>query len=52
MYSLKGKKYSWFNGDGKDFSILDHFISKYLISSWGVTGQLIGNKDILDHCLV
>ncbi|XP_058746549.1 uncharacterized protein LOC131619477 [Vicia villosa] len=51
--SCKGKKFSWFSGDGKSMSRLDHFlVSSSIVSNWGVVGQLIGDKDISDHCPV
>ncbi|XP_058726206.1 uncharacterized protein LOC131597531 [Vicia villosa] len=47
----KGKKISWFSGDGKSMSRLDRFlVSSSIVSNWGVVGQLIGDRDILDHC--
>ncbi|XP_058752758.1 uncharacterized protein LOC131625938 [Vicia villosa] len=49
----KGKKISWFSGDGKSMSRLDHFLfSSSIVSNWGVVGQLIGDRDISDHCPV
>ncbi|XP_058732668.1 uncharacterized protein LOC131604227 [Vicia villosa] len=47
----KGKKFSWFSGDGKSMSRIDRFIvSNDVVSRWEVTGQLIGDRDISDHC--
>ncbi|XP_058746500.1 uncharacterized protein LOC131619420 [Vicia villosa] len=49
----KGKKFSWFSGDGKTKSRLDRFlIDGNIISSWSVAGQLIGQRDVSDHCPV
>ncbi|XP_058776295.1 uncharacterized protein LOC131650610 [Vicia villosa] len=49
----KGKKYSWFSGDGKSKSRLDRFIlDGNIVSSWGVVGQLIEQRDVSDHCPV
>ncbi|XP_058741724.1 uncharacterized protein LOC131614112 [Vicia villosa] len=47
----KGKKFSWFCGDGKSKSRLDRFlVEDSLVSSLGIVGQLIGRWDISDHC--
>ncbi|XP_058726541.1 uncharacterized protein LOC131597898 [Vicia villosa] len=49
----KGKKYSWFSADGKSKSRLDRFIlDGNIVSSWGVVGQLIEQRDVSDHCSV
>ncbi|XP_058776769.1 uncharacterized protein LOC131651118 [Vicia villosa] len=49
----RGKKFSWFSGDGKSKSRIDRFlVSDSIVSSWGVVGQLIGSRDISDHCPV
>ncbi|XP_058746484.1 uncharacterized protein LOC131619402 [Vicia villosa] len=49
--ACKGKKFSWFSGDGKSNSRIDRFlVSDNIVRSWGVVGQLIGNRDISDHC--
>ncbi|XP_058766319.1 uncharacterized protein LOC131639895 [Vicia villosa] len=49
----KGKKYTWFGGDGMSKSIIDRFlVSESIISLWGAVGQLIGLRDISDHFLV
>ncbi|XP_058766452.1 uncharacterized protein LOC131640058 [Vicia villosa] len=46
-----GKKYTWFSGDGKAKSRIDRFLlSSVAINRWGVVGQLIGERDISDHC--
>ncbi|XP_058746742.1 uncharacterized protein LOC131619688 [Vicia villosa] len=47
----KGKRFSWFSGDGKHKSRIDRFlVSNNIISRWGVVGQLVGLRDISDHC--
>ncbi|XP_058783711.1 uncharacterized protein LOC131658435 [Vicia villosa] len=49
----KGKKFSWFSGDGKSKSRLDRFlVDGNIISSWGVVGKLIGQRVVSDHCPV
>ncbi|XP_058751965.1 uncharacterized protein LOC131625083 [Vicia villosa] len=49
----KGKRFSWFSGDGKSKSRIDRFlISNNIILSWGVVGQWIGMRDVSDHCPV
>ncbi|XP_058774615.1 uncharacterized protein LOC131648899 [Vicia villosa] len=49
----KGKRFSWFSGDGKSKSRIDRFlVSNNIVSSWGVVGQLIGDRDVSDHCPV
>ncbi|XP_058783145.1 uncharacterized protein LOC131657804 [Vicia villosa] len=49
----KGKKFSWFSGDGKSMSRLDRFIiSSSIVVDWGVVGQVIGDRDISNHCPV
>ncbi|XP_058726467.1 uncharacterized protein LOC131597819 [Vicia villosa] len=47
----KGKKFSWYSGDRKSMSRLDRFLlSNKVVERWGVVGQLIGDRDISDHC--
>ncbi|XP_058763699.1 uncharacterized protein LOC131637125 [Vicia villosa] len=47
----KGKKFSWFSGDGKSMSRIDRFIiSDKVVNDWGVIGQRIGDRDVSDHC--
>ncbi|XP_058726860.1 uncharacterized protein LOC131598261 [Vicia villosa] len=47
----KGKKFSWYSGDGKPMSRIDRFIvSDTLVNRWSVIGQMVGTRDILDHC--
>ncbi|XP_058726722.1 uncharacterized protein LOC131598106 [Vicia villosa] len=49
----KGKRISWFSGDGKSKSRIDRFlVSNFVISSWGVVDQWIGLTDVSDHCPV
>ncbi|XP_058768560.1 uncharacterized protein LOC131642301 [Vicia villosa] len=49
----KGKKYSWFSGDGRVCSRLDRFlVAENVVSRWGVIGQFVGDRDISDHCPV
>lgn len=49
--SCKGKKFSWFIGDGISKSRIDRFlVSDNVVSSWGVVGQFIGSRDVSDHC--
>ncbi|XP_058775987.1 uncharacterized protein LOC131650289 [Vicia villosa] len=47
----KGKKFSWYSGDGKSMSRIDRFlVANNMVNRWGVIGKLIGNRDISDHC--
>ncbi|XP_058776524.1 uncharacterized protein LOC131650829 [Vicia villosa] len=47
----KGKKFSWFSGDGKSMSKIHHFIvSNDVVTRWEIMGQFIGDRDISDHC--
>lgn len=47
----KGKNYSWFSGDGKSKSRIGRFLlSSMVVNRWEVVGQLIGDRDISDHC--
>ncbi|XP_058758041.1 uncharacterized protein LOC131631265 [Vicia villosa] len=47
----KGKKFTWFRGDGKAKSRIDRFLlSSVVIDRWEVVGQVIGDRDISDHC--
>ncbi|XP_058784155.1 uncharacterized protein LOC131658925 [Vicia villosa] len=47
----KGKKFSWFGGDGKAMSRIDLFLlSSNIVNRWEVIGQFIGDRDISDHC--
>jgi hypothetical protein len=46
-----GKKFSWFSTDGKSMSRIDRFLlSDGFITSQGIAGQWIGDRDISDHC--
>ncbi|XP_058763563.1 uncharacterized protein LOC131637014 [Vicia villosa] len=47
----KGKKFSWYSGDGKSMSRIDRFLlSNVVVNRWEVIGQMIGDRDISDHC--
>ncbi|XP_058725573.1 uncharacterized protein LOC131596854 [Vicia villosa] len=47
----KGRKFSWYSGDGKSMSRIDSFLlSKIVVNRWEVIGQMIGDRDISDHC--
>ncbi|XP_058754983.1 uncharacterized protein LOC131628127 [Vicia villosa] len=49
----KGKKYTWFGGDGRSRSRLDRFLlADKIVSGWGVIGQLVEDRDVSDHCPV
>ncbi|XP_058783019.1 uncharacterized protein LOC131657664 [Vicia villosa] len=49
----KGKKFSWYSGDGRSMSRIDRFlVSNQVVNKWGVVGQIIGDRDISDHCPV
>lgn len=49
----KGKKYSWYSGNGKPKSRIDRFLlSSKAVNDWGVVGKLIGLRDISAHCPV
>ncbi|XP_058770682.1 uncharacterized protein LOC131644227 [Vicia villosa] len=49
----KGKKFTWYSGDGRSMSRIDRFlVSSKIINDWGVVGQLVGDRDISDHCPV
>lgn len=46
-----GRKFTWFSRDGGAMSRLDLFlVSEGLIVSWQICGQMIGSKDLSDHC--
>ncbi|XP_058759249.1 uncharacterized protein LOC131632522 [Vicia villosa] len=48
---FKGKLFSWFSGDGRCMSRLDRFLLEdSIVDRWGVVGQMIGSRDISDHC--
>lgn len=45
--------FTWFNGAGNAMSIFGMFLlSASLVSSWKISGQEIGKRDISDHCLI
>ncbi|XP_058781622.1 uncharacterized protein LOC131655832 [Vicia villosa] len=47
----KGRNFSWFSGYGKSTSRIDRFLlSNMVVSKWDMIGQLIGDRDISDHC--
>lgn len=47
----KGKKFYRFNEDGRSMSKIDRFLlSEKVIKIWGVVDQIIGNRDVSDHC--
>ncbi|XP_058775266.1 uncharacterized protein LOC131649524 [Vicia villosa] len=47
----KEKKYTWFGGDGKAMSRIDRFLlSNVVVNRWDVIGQMVGDRDISDHC--
>ncbi|XP_058785271.1 uncharacterized protein LOC131660131 [Vicia villosa] len=47
----KGKKFTWFGGDGKARSRIDRFlVADNIVNKWGILGQMVGNWDISDHC--
>ncbi|XP_058732644.1 uncharacterized protein LOC131604201 [Vicia villosa] len=47
----KGKKFSWYSEDGKSMSRIDRILlSNAVVNRWEVIGQLIGDRDISDHC--
>ncbi|XP_058767498.1 uncharacterized protein LOC131641214 [Vicia villosa] len=46
----KGKKFSWYGGDGKSKSRIDRFLlSNIVVNRWEVIGQFIGDRDVSDH---
>ncbi|XP_058759273.1 uncharacterized protein LOC131632551 [Vicia villosa] len=49
----KGKKFSWYSGDGRSMSRIDRFLlSEVIVDRWKVIGQKIEERDISDHCPV
>ncbi|XP_058758254.1 uncharacterized protein LOC131631478 [Vicia villosa] len=49
----KGKKFSWYIGDGRAKSRIDRFlVSDAIVSLWGVVGKIIDIRDVSDHCPV
>ncbi|XP_058755630.1 uncharacterized protein LOC131628840 [Vicia villosa] len=46
-------QFSWYSGDGKVMSRIYRFlVDDSLIDRWGIMGQRIGPRSILDHCPV
>ncbi|KAI5391584.1 hypothetical protein KIW84_076413 [Lathyrus oleraceus] len=46
-----GGRFTWFNGVGNAMSIFGMFLlSASLVSSWKISGQEIGKRDISDYC--
>ncbi|XP_058756726.1 uncharacterized protein LOC131629938 [Vicia villosa] len=49
----KGKKFSWYSGDGRSMSRIDRFLlSEVIVDRWKVIGQKIEDRDLSDHCPV
>ncbi|XP_058766616.1 uncharacterized protein LOC131640222 [Vicia villosa] len=49
----KGKRFTWFSGDGRCKSRLDRFlVSNLILDRWGIVGQFVGKREISDHCPV
>lgn len=49
----RGMKFRFFSGDGTTKSSIDRFlVTESIIDIWGMVGQVIGTRDILDHCLI
>lgn len=49
----KVKIFSWYSSDGMSMSCLDHLlVSRVLTDIWGIVGQLIGKREVSDHCLI
>ena len=50
-FPLQGRKFTWFRGDGKSMSHIDHFL---LSKSWRVTWpncvQLAMSRGLSNHC--
>ncbi|XP_058783058.1 uncharacterized protein LOC131657708 [Vicia villosa] len=47
----KGKRLSWYSGDGLSMSRLDWFlVDNSIVNKWGIVGQNICSRDISDHC--
>lgn len=48
---IKGKKFSWFSGDGKLKSRIDSFlVSNVIVNMWGVVKHQVGSRDIFNQC--
>ncbi|XP_058775955.1 uncharacterized protein LOC131650251 [Vicia villosa] len=49
----KGKKFTWYSGNGLAMSRIDRFlVSEVVVDRWVLVGQLVGERDISDHCPV
>ncbi|XP_058753205.1 uncharacterized protein LOC131626408 [Vicia villosa] len=47
----KGKKFTWYCRDGRSMSRIDRFlVSEKVVNDWGVVGQMVGERDVSDHC--
>ncbi|CAK8540833.1 unnamed protein product [Lathyrus sativus] len=45
------RNFSWFSSDGVSISHLDKFLlSQGLMEKWNVDGQIVGSRDLSDHC--
>lgn len=46
-----GRKFSWFSLDGSVCSRIDRFLtSEGLLDLWKVENQVIGSRELSDHC--
>lgn len=49
----KGKKFTWFGGNGKARSSIDRFlVANNMVNKLGIVSQLAGDWDISDHCSI
>lgn len=49
----KGNNFTWFNLSGKPMSRLDGFLLlEELVIKWKVDGQMVGERDFSNHCLI
>lgn len=49
--SVSGKRFTWFNSNGTAMSRIDRFLlSEGVIDAWKISSQVIGDRDISDHC--
>ncbi|XP_058741821.1 uncharacterized protein LOC131614218 [Vicia villosa] len=47
----KGRKFTWYSGDGRSMSRIDRFlVLEKVVNDWGVVGQLVGEINVSDHC--
>lgn len=52
VHSLNGV-FTWFNSAGSSMSRLDRFLLlDKVVSNWKIVVQIVGQRDISDHCLV